>query len=128
LIVFVYVDALLIISNNYDLILIFKKQLAYSFHMADLGTRHYFFGLQLLPHCDGFFISQCKYVMDLLTHFKMVDFNPYSTPFQFGVNLIKTYQTLKIYATLYRQLVGSIIYLTHIQLDISFFLVWFLGL
>jgi hypothetical protein len=57
LIVVVYVDDLLIIGNNIDLILRLKKQLADSFDMTNLGTLHYFLGLQVLPLCDGFFIS-----------------------------------------------------------------------
>jgi RNase P subunit RPR2 len=55
--------------------------------MTDLSTLHYFLGLKVLLLCDGFFISQSKYVMDLLTHFKMVDCKPCDTPFHSGVNL-----------------------------------------
>jgi hypothetical protein len=73
LIVVVYVDDLLITDTNNDLILRFKKQLVDSFDMIDLGTLHYFLGFHELPLCDGFFISLSKYVMDLLTRFKMVD-------------------------------------------------------
>jgi hypothetical protein len=120
LIIVVYVDDLLITGNNNYLILRLKKQLVDSFDMIDFNTLHYFLGLQLLPLCDGFFISQSKYVMVILTHFKMDDCNLYDAPFQSGVNLTKTCQTPKIDATLYRQLVGSLIYLTHIQLGISF--------
>jgi hypothetical protein len=71
--IFLYVDDLLIIINNNSLIPRLKKQLVDSFEMIDLGTLHYFLGLQVLPLCDGFFISQYKYVMDLLTHFNMDD-------------------------------------------------------
>ena len=81
--------------------------------MTDLGTPHYFLGLHVLPLCDGFFISQSKYVMDLLTHFKMVDCKLCATKFQYGVKLTKTCQTPTIDATLYRQIVGIPIYLTH---------------
>jgi hypothetical protein len=66
LIVVVCVDELLITGNNNDLIHILKKQLADSFDMPNLGTLHYFLGLQLLSLCNGFFTSQSKYVMDLL--------------------------------------------------------------
>jgi hypothetical protein len=97
-----------------------KKQLADYFDKTYLGTLHSFLGLQVLPLCDGFFVSQSKHVMDIFTHFKMDDCNPYATPFQYGVNLTKTCQTLAIDATLYRQLVYSIIYLTHSQPFISF--------
>jgi hypothetical protein len=120
LIVVVYIDDLLIIGNNNNLILRLKKQLVESFDMTDLGTLHYFLGLQVLPLCYGFFISQSKYVMDLLTHFKMVDSKPCATPFQSGVKLTKTCQTPIVNATLYQQLVNSLIYLTHSRPNISF--------
>jgi hypothetical protein len=73
LIVDIYVDELIINGNHNSLIFLLKKQLVDSFDITDLHTLHYFLGLQVLPVCDGFFISQSKYVMDLLTHFKMVD-------------------------------------------------------
>jgi hypothetical protein len=120
LIVVVYVDDLLITDNNNDLILRLKKQLADSFDMTNLGILDYFLRLQVLSLCDGFFISQCKYVMNLLTHFKMVDCKPCATLFQYGVKLTKTCQTLVVDATLYRPLVDNLIYLTHSRLDISF--------
>jgi hypothetical protein len=120
LVVIVYVDDLLITSNNNDLILRLKKQLDDSFDMTDLGTLHYFWGLQVLPLCDGFFISQYKYVMDLLILFQMDNFEPCDTPFQSRVKLTKTCQTPTINATLYRQLVNNIIYPTHTRPDISF--------
>jgi hypothetical protein len=58
--------------------------------------------------------------MDILTHFKMVDCNTYSTPFQSGVKLTKICQTPAVDVTLYLQLVDGLIYLTHSQPDISF--------
>jgi hypothetical protein len=50
-----------------------KKQLVDTFDMTDLGLLHYFLGLQVLPLSDGLFLSQSKYVMDLLNCFKMDD-------------------------------------------------------
>jgi hypothetical protein len=86
--------------------------------MTDLGTLHYFLGLQVLPLCDGFLISQSKYEMDLLTCFNMADCNSCATPFQFGVNITKTCQNPKVNATLYQQLVSGLIYLTHSRPDV----------
>jgi hypothetical protein len=97
-----------------------KKHLAESFDMIDLGTLHYVLGLQVLPLCDGSFIYQSKYVMDILKRFNMADCKPCATPFHSGVKLTKTCQTPIVNATLYRQLVDSIIYLTHSRPDISF--------
>jgi hypothetical protein len=98
----VNVDDLLIIDNNNYPILRLKKQLVDSLDMIDIGTLHYFFGLQVLPLCDGSSISLSKYVIDILTRFKMDDCNPYATPFQSRVKLTKTCKTPQVDATLYR--------------------------
>jgi hypothetical protein len=50
----------------------------------------------------------------------MEDYKPCATPYQSRVKLTKECDSLKVDATLYRQLVGSLIYLTHNQPDISF--------
>jgi hypothetical protein len=123
LIIVVYVDDPVITGNNTSLILRLKKQLVYSFDMTDLSTLHCFLGLQVLPLCDGFFISQSKYVMDLLTCFEMANCKPRATPFQSRLKLTKNCQTPKIDATLYRQLVSSLIYLTHSRPAISFIVI-----
>jgi hypothetical protein len=73
LIVVVYVDDLVITGENIDLILIFKNQIDDSFYIKNIGTLHYFLGLQVLPLFHVFFIFQSKYVMDVLTCFKKDD-------------------------------------------------------
>ena len=50
----------------------------------------------------------------------MEDCKPAPSPFQSGVKLSATCNSPKVDATLYRQLVGSILYLTHSCPDISF--------
>ena len=69
---------------------------------------------------DGLFFSQPKYATDLLARFYMSDCKSSPTPFQSGVNLIVESTTPLVDATLYRQLVGSLIYLTHNRPDLSF--------
>jgi hypothetical protein len=86
LIVVVYVDDLVITGNNLDLLLRLKRQLVDTFDMTDLGLLHYFLGLQVLPLSDGLFLSQSKYVLDLLNHFKMDDCKPCATLFSLGLS------------------------------------------
>jgi hypothetical protein len=113
LIVVVYVDDLVITVSNIDLILRLKKQLVDTFDMSYLGLFHYFLDLQVLSLSHGLFLSQSKYVMDLLHYFKMSGYKSYATPFHFGFKMTKDCLNLKVDATLYRQLVGILIYLTH---------------
>ena len=81
--------------------------------MTDLGNLHYFLGLQVLQRKEGIFISQCKYACDLLHLFHMEDYKPTPSPFQSGVKLSATCTSSEVDATLYRQFVGSLLYLTH---------------
>ena len=50
----------------------------------------------------------------------MEDCKPAPSPFQSGVKIYATCTSPKVDATLYRQLVGSLLYLTHSRLDLSF--------
>jgi hypothetical protein len=50
----------------------------------------------------------------------MEDSKPTPSPFQFGVKLVATCTSPKLDATLYCQLVGYLLYLTHTCLDLSF--------
>ena len=120
MIVVVYVDDLVLIGSNTDAIFILKSQLDDTFEMKNLGLIHLFLGVQVLPLLDGPFISQSKYVLDMLKHFKMNDYNVFATPFQEGVKLTEYCGYSKVDATLYHWLVGGLIYLTHSQPNISF--------
>ena len=88
--------------------------------MTDLGLLHYFLGLQIWHMADGMFLSELKYATDMLACFHMSDCKSSPTPFQSGVKLTVECTTPLIDATLYRQLVGSLIYLTHSRPDLSF--------
>jgi hypothetical protein len=81
---------------------------------------HYFLGLQVLQNNEGIFLSQSKYACDLLRRFHMDDCKPTPSPFQSGVKLVATCTSPEVDATLYRQLVGSLLYLTHTRPDLSF--------
>jgi hypothetical protein len=97
-----------------------KTSLKKKFEMTDLGFFHYFLGLQVLQTNEGIFLSQSKYVCDLLCHFHMDDCKPTPSPFQSRVKLTTTYTSHEVDATLYHQLVGSLLYLTHTRPDLSF--------
>jgi hypothetical protein len=90
------------------------------FDMTGLGILHYFLGLQVLQSFEGISIFQQKYALDLLQRFGMVDCKPAPTPFQSGVTLSANCSSPRINPSLYRQLIGSLLYLTHTRSDISF--------
>jgi len=87
-----------------------KTILKKKFEMTDLSFFHYFLGLQVLQTNEGIFLSQSMYACDLLCRFHMDDCKPTTSPFQFGVKISATCTSPEVYATLYRELDGSLLY------------------
>lgn len=123
LIVVVYVVDLILTGNKPNIIFTLKSQLATTFEMTYLSIQHFFLGLQVSPFSDGPFISQSKYVLDLLKHFKMANCKACVMPFQSSLKLTRYYQSPQVNVALYHWMVSSLIYLTHSRLDISFFVI-----
>jgi hypothetical protein len=115
-----YVDDLILTGSDLKLLNHVKISLKKKFEMTDLGFLHYFLGLQVLQTNEGLFLSQSQYACDLLRRFHMDDCKPTPSPFQFGVKLTATCTSPEVDATLYCQLVGSLLYLTHTCPDLSF--------
>ena len=75
-----YVDAIIITGPNATNLDSFVKTLANRFSLKDLGTLSYFLGVEVTPTPNGLFLSQRKYIMDLLKRFNMQNAKPTSTP------------------------------------------------
>ncbi len=120
IILVLYVDDLILTGSDPKLITHVKSSLKQNFEMSDLGHLHYFLGLQVLQTKEGIFLSQSKYACDLVRRFHMEDCKPAPSPFQSGVKLSTTCTSPEVDATLYCQLVGSLLYLTHSRPDLSF--------
>jgi hypothetical protein len=116
-----YVDDLILTSNDPKLLTHVKSILKKKFEMTDLDYLHYFLGIQLLQANEGTFISQPKYACELLCHFHIEDSKPTHFHLQSRVKIVSLCTTLKVDATLYHQLVDSLLYLIHSHPDISFF-------
>ena len=98
----------------------FKVVMEKEFEMTDLGLMKYFLGIEVSQLESGMFISQSKYASDLLKRFKMLECKAAATPIALGTKLSKTDQGNSIDQTLYKRLVGSLMYLTTTKLDIMF--------
>eukprot|EP00253_Pinus_taeda_P008260 PITA_08260 len=120
IILVLYVHDLILTGSDPTLINHVKSNLKKKFEMTDLGHLHYFLGLQVLQSKEGISLSHSKYAYDLLRHFHMEDYKPAPSPFQSGAKLSVTCTSLEVDATLYRQLVGKILYLTHTHPELSF--------
>eukprot|EP00253_Pinus_taeda_P015735 PITA_15735 len=90
------------------------------FEMRDLGYVHYYLGIEVTQHPKFIFLSQKKYIGDLVNKFGMAECNPLTTPMEPNLKLTSTEGKEFEDATRYRQLVGSLNYLTTTKPDISF--------
>eukprot|EP00253_Pinus_taeda_P034659 PITA_34659 len=115
----VYVDDLLMIGNNESYIASIKKELGKSFEMTDLGYVHYYLGIEVTQHPKSIFLSQKKCIGDLLNRFGMTECNPLTTPMEQNLKLTSIEGKEFEDATNYRQLIGSLNYLTTTRPNIS---------
>lgn len=90
------------------------------FDMSYLGLMHYFFSIEFMQSLVDIFVSQNKYILEILDRFRMKDCNSVCTPTEFGLKLMKDEEGKKINANLYKQMVGSLMYLTTTKPDIMY--------
>ncbi|GKA45237.1 putative ribonuclease H-like domain-containing protein, partial [Tanacetum coccineum] len=77
-------------------------------------------GLHVQQKGDGIFISQDKYVADILKKFDFVTVKTASTPIETNKALIKDVEAEDVDVHLYRSMIGSLMYLTASRPDIMF--------
>ena len=65
-------------------------------------------------------VTQSKYISDLLVKFNMAECRPTPFPFLSGISLEEGKSTPPMDCTIYRQLIGSLLYLTHSRPDICY--------
>jgi hypothetical protein len=97
-----------------------KRILHDRFLMMNMGPLHFFLGLEITQDALDIKLSQDKYARDLLERFHMTDCKFASTPFLSRVKLEDGRETPLVDNTLYKQLVGSLLYLTHSIPDLSY--------
>nr|GEZ41292.1 hypothetical protein [Tanacetum cinerariifolium] len=85
----VYVDDIIIGSTNKDLCKAFEKLMKDKFQMSSMGELTFFLGLQVKQKQDGIFISQDKYVAEILRKFGLTDGKSASTPIDTEKPLLK---------------------------------------
>eukprot|EP00253_Pinus_taeda_P001771 PITA_01771 len=88
--------------------------------MTDLGLLHYCLRVEVWQTENNIFLSQSKYARNLVDRFRMQDCKPTTTPTKPGVKLSAQSSSPFVDETIFRQLVGNLIYLTATRPDISF--------
>ena len=111
IIIAVYVDDNLIISDSPDLVAQTKKDLSSHFDMTDLGEVHWILNMEVTRDCSKRTIrlSQSQYIEDILERHGMADCKPAATPMEANLKLEKL-DAAEVDITEYQQLIGSLMY------------------
>lgn len=119
-VILIYADDLIITGDYEEEINEIRANLSVCFQMKELGELQHFLGLEVERTKEGLFLCQQKYAKDLLEKFGMLDCKPVSTPIEPNVKLCSIEGHELKDSTMYRKLVGSLIYLTITRPDIMF--------
>ncbi|GJQ90157.1 uncharacterized mitochondrial protein-like protein [Tanacetum coccineum] len=120
LLVQIYVDDIIFGLTKKELCVEFEKLMHERFQMKSIGELTFFLGLQVKQKNDGIFISQDKYVAEILKIFRFKDVKSASKPFENGKPLLKDVDDKDVDVHLYRLMIGSLMYLTSSRPDIMF--------
>ncbi|GJW00303.1 uncharacterized mitochondrial protein-like protein, partial [Tanacetum coccineum] len=98
----------------------FEKLMHDKFQKSSMGELTFFLGLQVKQKSDGIFISQDKYVAEILKKFDFATVKTASTPMKPNKALIKDEEAEEVDVHLYRSMIGSLMYLIASRPDITF--------
>ena len=116
----VYVDDIIFGSTKDDLAHSFSSMMQTEFEISMIGELNYFLGLQIRQNDSGIFISQSKYANNLVKKFGLEFASSIKTPMSLNVKLTVDLLGKSMDPTLYRSLIGSLLYLTASRPDISY--------
>ena len=119
-IICIYVDDLIVGGDNESEIDHVKTLLKQEFDMKDLGELRYFLGIEIVRTKEGIWLSQRQYALDMLSKYGMADCKPISMPLDQNLKLRSDVGQVLEDVTMYRKIVGSLIYLTISRPDLSY--------
>ena len=120
LLVQIYVDDIIFGSTQDKMCKDFEELMHQRFKMSSMGELTFFLGLQVKQQQTGIFISQSKYVNDILNKFGFKDAKVASTPMETHKSLTADLEGEDVDVHLYRSMIGSLMYLTASRPDIMF--------
>jgi hypothetical protein len=116
----VYVDDLLLTGNNSTFMQHFIEALSQRFSLKNMGQPHYFLGIEIIQTSAGIFLSQHRYIRELLQRFDMEGAKPSPTPLSSTAILQLNDGTPSTDATEYRRIIGGLQYLNLTRPDLSY--------
>jgi hypothetical protein len=118
LIVLFYVYDIIFGCNKDSLVQWFASAMESEFEISMIGELSFFLGLQITQRSEGMFISQEKYLREMLKRFQMEDSKPMGTPMVNGCKLSKDDDSPDVDQSSYRSMIGSLLYITTSRPDI----------
>ncbi|GJV69836.1 putative ribonuclease H-like domain-containing protein [Tanacetum coccineum] len=116
----VYVDDIIFGSTKKSMCTEFEDVMHKRFQMSSMGELTFFLGLQVKQQPDGIFISQDKYVVDILKKFDFCSIKSATTLIESNKPLVKDEDGVEVDVHEYQSMIGSLVYLTASRLDIIF--------
>ena len=117
-----YVDDIIVKGASTSFIQELIVKLHSEFTLKDIGTLHYFLGLEVYHLTDGsLLLSQHKYIKHLLVRSKMDKAKAICTPMVSRLKLSMHGNDKFNYPSLYRSIVGALQYATVMRLKISYY-------
>ena len=114
-----YVDDMFVTGMDW-LIVDTKRKLAAKLEIKDLGMMHYFLGMEMSQNVEGISLGKGKYTVEILKRFGMMDCKAMTTPMASNLNPLSDASSESVDATMYCQMIGSLMYLTNTRPDICF--------
>ena len=116
----IYVDDIIFGSTKDELAHGFSKLMQVEFEMSMIGELTHFLGLQICQQDLGILLSQSKYAKNLVKKFGLEFASSVRTPMSPNVKLIVDLLGKSVDSSLYRSMIGSLLYLTSSRPDISY--------
>jgi hypothetical protein len=114
----IYVDDIIFGSTNKSTCEEFSRIMIQKFEMSMMGELKYYLGFQVKQLQEGTFISQTKYIQDILTNVGMKDAKPIKTPMGTNGHLDLDTRGKFVDQMVYRSMIGSLLYLCASRSDI----------
>ncbi len=119
-VIVIYVDDLIITRDRDADIVDLKKLLKQKFEMKDLGKLRYFLSIEVIQSPKGVWLLQRQYALNKLFEYGMTCCKPISIPLEQNVKLSLDEGDLVGDTTMYRRIMGSLIYMTITRPDLSY--------